>query len=264
VDFTELKDSKMSALIKIAVAGCQGRMGKELVNEIVKDESVALVAATVSKQSEMSSQEVGRLVGIPALTLKAVSDLSEAADFDVLIDFTTPDASMSHLHWCVEQHKKMVIGTTGFNVAQLESMKQASQHIAVLHAPNTSLGVNVMLKLIKEALSLIHPTSTIAILEKHHQFKKDAPSGTALQIAQTMAEIRNTDDKAFEIHSIRSGNMIGEHSVLFGLENETLEITHQVQNRCVFAKGALQAAKWLSDQSIGLYSMQNVIEKAEF
>ena len=264
-------------MLKIAVAGIAGRMGKTIVEAISKTEGVTLGAASVRHNSPSIEEEVGSLCGLPPLGVYAVDDLGETLeDFDVLIDFTSPAATMKHLEFCLSGKKKIIIGTTGFSDEQKASIAEASKQIPIVFAPNMSVGVNLCLKLLEQAAKVIGEDSDVEIIEAHHRHKKDAPSGTALKMGEVVADAlgRNLDDVAvygregnigerdgltIGFESIRAGDIVGDHTVMFAGEGERVEITHKSSSRMNYATGSVRAALWLQDKESGLYDMQDVL-----
>ena len=264
-------------MLNIAVAGIAGRMGKTIVEAVSKTEGVALGAASVRHNSAHLEEEVGALCGLPSLDVYAVDDLAETLDdFDVLIDFTSPAATMEHLAFCLAGNKKMVIGTTGFSDAQKKTIEQASKKIAIVFAPKMSVGVNLCMKLLEQAARVIGEDSDVEIIEAHHRHKKDAPSGTALKMGEVVADAlgRDLDDVAvygrqgdigerdgltIGFESIRAGDIVGDHTVMFAGEGERVEITHKSSSRMNYASGSVKAALWLQEKGTGLYDMQDVL-----
>lgn len=233
-------------MLKVAVAGCAGRMGQALVKEIKASSDLTLAAGTVSSLSTK--------IDIGAPVVENLQDVINS--FDVLIDFTNPKATLAHLALCVQHNKKMVIGTTGLNSDQFAKVKEAAKDLPIVFAPNMSVGLNVCLHLIKEATKLLGDAD-IHISEAHHRHKKDSPSGTALNMAQRVHEV--LPEKPLEHSSIRAGDIVGEHSILFALPGETIQLTHNASNRDIFAMGALRAARWLQTKPVGLYNMSDVL-----
>jgi 4-hydroxy-tetrahydrodipicolinate reductase len=220
---------------------------------------------------------VGGLCGLPALGVYAVDDLSEVLDdFDVLIDFTNPASTMQHLDFCEPAGKSIVIGTTGFTDEQKLAIEKAGKKIPVVFAPNMSVGVNLCFKLLEQAAKVIGEDSDVEIIEAHHRHKKDAPSGTALKMGEVVADAlgRNLSDVAvygregnigerdkntIGFESIRAGDIVGDHTVMFAGEGERIEITHKSNSRMNYASGSVKAALWLRDKKAGLYDMQDVL-----
>ena len=198
-------------------------------------------------------------------------------DFDVLIDFTRPEATLHHLSVCREHGLRMVIGTTGFDEAGLKAIRAAAEEIAIVFAPNMSVGVNLVLKLLQMAASVLDPEQyDIEVIEAHHRHKVDAPSGTALRMGEVVAETLGWDLKEVAVYgregitgerphkqigfeTIRAGDIVGEHTVMFATEGERVEITHKASSRMTFAKGAARACVWLAEREKGLYDMQDVL-----
>jgi 4-hydroxy-tetrahydrodipicolinate reductase len=238
---------------------------------------VQLGAAAVRRDSPSLGEEVGGLCGLPALGVYAVDDLSEVLeDFDVLIDFTSPAATLQHLEFCLQAKKKVVIGTTGFTGKQKRAITKAAKEIAIVFAPNMSVGVNLCLNLLEQAAKVIGEDSDIEIIEAHHRHKKDAPSGTALKMGEVVAgalgrdlgkvavygregNIGERDSKTIGFESIRAGDIVGDHTVMFAGDGERIEITHKSSSRMTYAVGSVKAALWLQGKDSGLYDMQDVL-----
>jgi len=264
-------------MLRIAVAGVTGRMGKIIVEAIFKSEEAVLGAASVRANSQHLEEEVGGFCGLPSQDVYAVDNFADALDdFDVLIDFTSPAATMHHLEICLSGKKKMVIGTTGFSDEQKSAIQAASNEIPIVFAPNMSVGVNLCLKLLDQAARVIGEDSDIEIIEAHHRHKKDAPSGTALRMGEVVADAlgRNLDDVAvygregqigerdkntIGFESIRAGDIVGDHTVLFAGDGERIEITHKSNSRMTYAAGSVKAALFIQNQKSGLYDMQDVL-----
>ena len=242
-------------MTRIAVVGASGRMGQTIIEVINQNDKVSLGAA-----------------------LDKGDDLNAILDqFDVLIDFTRPEATLEYLNTCVTAGKSMVIGTTGFDNKGLEVINNAAQQIPVVFAPNMSVGVNLSLKLLDMAARVIGEDADIEIVETHHRHKVDAPSGTALKMGEVVANALGRDLSKCAVYgregieeprdrntigfsTIRGGDVVGEHTVSFFMEGERVEITHKASSRLTFANGAVRAASWLEGQSAGLYSMQDVLD----
>lgn len=245
--------------IKVAVAGCAGRMGSALVREILVTPGLVLTAASVSPRAASLETDVGTLVGERAMDLLPVRDLSQVAErFDVLIDFTNPSATMSHLASAMVHQKAMVIGTTGWDTASRLAIESASERIPIVWAPNMSVGINLLLMLLEKAAHIIGSEADIHLSEIHHRHKKDRPSGTLLQMEAMLRSVLG--DQIIEHSCIRAGDAVGEHAARFALAGESLTLTHSVTDRAIFARGALKAARWLSNQKPGLYTMREVLD----
>lgn len=264
-------------MLRVAIAGCGGRMGKALVQGIVLRTDMKLTAATVTHGNPLINTDVGLIAGIQALNLKPSDDIHKVMDqFDVLIDFTIPASTLQHLSLCKKNHKKMVIGTTGFNDEQKIRIQEAAQMIPIMFAPNTSIGVNLCYELLKKTAAVLGDYADIEIIEAHHRHKIDAPSGTALKMGEVIAQTLERDFKqvaqfgrqgttgererqTIGFSTIRGGDIVGDHTALFAASGERIEITHRASSRQAFATGALTAAKWLADKQSGLYSMADVL-----
>lgn len=265
-------------MVRVAIAGAVGRMGRTLVEAVTRNEAdMQLTTAIVLADDPALGVDVGLLAIGSALDVFATADLSACgADFDVLIEFTSPEASLAHLAICQQLGKAMVIGTTGFNDEQKQVIAVAAQSIPVVFAPNMSIGVNLCLKLLEQAARVLGDDVDIEITEAHHRFKKDAPSGTALAMGEVVASAlgRNLKDCAvygreglegeraretIGFSTIRAGDIVGDHTVTFASLGERVEITHKASSRMTFASGAVRAANWVAGKGPGLYTMQDVL-----
>ena len=265
-------------MIKVGVLGANGRMGRVLIDAAYQHTQAALGFASVRAKSPFEGLDAGELAGINKQYIK-VSPLSGdlAGHCDVLIDFTLPQALQTNLDYAVDHQKPIVIGTTGLNESQLLLIDDAAKHIPVVFAANYSVGVNLMLNLVKTTAKIMGDKADIEIIEAHHRFKKDAPSGTAMAIGQSIADELGRDLNKVAVYgrqgdtgernnqtigfaTVRAGDIVGEHTALFATLGERIEITHKASSRLTFANGALTAALWLQNQTPGLYSMQHVLE----
>lgn len=264
-------------MTRIAVAGVAGRMGKNLVQAIVADPLAELGAATERPDGSLVGTDAGELAGVGALGVQVSGDLAAVLDdFDVLIDFTTPDNTLANLATCGAAGKAMVVGTTGLSDSDKQKLQDAGAGQALVWAPNMSIGVNVCYRLLELAAEVLGEDSDIEIVEAHHRFKKDAPSGTALRMGEVVAEAlgRNLDECAvygreglsgtrdrttIGFETIRGGDIVGDHTVMFCAEGERVEITHKASSRQTFARGALRAAHWVAGQEPGVYDMRDVL-----
>jgi 4-hydroxy-tetrahydrodipicolinate reductase len=251
-------------MTSMGIFGANGRMGRALVT-VAKEQQLMLSAATVRAGSELVGIDAGELAGCGKIGL-ALSTTAAAAvqHAEVWIDFTMPEPMLAHLALCVAARKAMVIGVTGLTDEQYQAIQQASQHIPIVWAPNMSIGVNLMLHLAQTAAKVMGNSADIEIIEAHHRFKKDSPSGTAMAIGASIARSlgRNLNDVAVygrEGATVRGGDIIGDHTALFADLGERLEITHKASSRNTFAQGALRAALWLQNKQPGLYTMQQVL-----
>jgi len=261
----------------IAVTGAAGRMGKALIEACELTDGATLVAAIERAGSSLIGADAGELAGIGKKSVAVVDDPHAVADkFDVLIDFTTPESTMNNLEVCRKSGKRLVIGTTGLSDDQKQQISQAANEIAIVFAPNMSVGVNLCLKLLDLAARAMNDDIDIEIIEAHHRDKVDAPSGTALAMGEVVAKALNRDLKQVAVYgregrtgerdrntigfeTIRAGDIVGEHTVMFAGIGERVEITHKASSRMTFAKGAVRAAKWLMTKEKGLYDMQDVL-----
>ncbi len=264
-------------MVRAIVAGAAGRMGGRIIHAIRQSKDVALAAAFERPDHPSVNQDVGQVVGLPGLGLKVVGSLQEAVSRgDVLIDFTNPEATISHLKIIASKGLAAVIGTTGITGERLRELRETAEGIRCVMSPNMSVGVNVMFRVAGDMAKILGKDYDMEILEVHHRFKKDAPSGTAMRLAQILATStqRNLDEVAvyerkgmigerteneIGIQTWRAGDITGEHTVMFGGIGERLELTHRAHNRDNFARGAVKAAAWIVRQAPGLYDMQDVL-----
>lgn len=268
-------------MTRVAVVGASGRMGLCLVKAAVLAEKTELSVAVSRAGSASINKDAGDLAGIGTQNVTVLDKLEDALDqFDVLIDFTRPDPSMHYIELCRRAGKKIVIGTTGYSETQKAQIAEAAQDIAIVLAPNMSVGVNLSLKLLEMTAKVMGDYTDIEVIEAHHRHKVDAPSGTALRMGEVIAETLGRDLKDCAIYgregdtgererktigfsTIRAGDIVGEHTVMFADEGERVEITHKASSRMTFAKGAVRAAVWLENQNCGLYDMQDVLDLKE-
>lgn len=264
-------------MIKVAVAGVAGRMGKTLAEALVMTEGVELAAASVLPDSSLVGCDAGEVSGVGRNGVVCTGDLAQVVDdFDVLIDFTSPESTMANLELCGEHGKAIVIGTTGLTSGQLAQVKAAAERAPVFFTPNMSVGINVLLDLLAQAARILGDDYDVEIIEAHHRFKKDAPSGTALRLGEAVAEALGRDLKTCAVYgregitgerdtktigfeTIRAGDVVGDHTVLFATQGERIEFTHKASSRMTFAKGAVRAAIWMQGRKNGLYDMQDVL-----
>lgn len=262
-------------MIKIAVAGAAGRMGRNLVVACAACENTILTLATDKPGNSLIGADAGVVAGIEEQNV-LIADYLDADKFDVLIDFTHPSATSNHVDYCLKHNKKMVIGTTGVNSELEQKLRDAGESIAIMYAPNMSVGVNLCLRLLQTAAKVLGDSVDIEIIEAHHRHKVDAPSGTAIKMGQVIAESlgRDLDDcavygregqtgarerKTIGFETIRAGDIVGEHTVMFADEGERIEITHKASSRMTFANGAIRASQWIQQKEHGLFGMQDVL-----
>ena len=262
-------------MIKIGVAGGAGRMGRAIIAEIARNPRCELVGATVLDNDPDRGRDAGEVSGIGRINVPlrhTVVEMFEAAD--VVIDFTAPSASLEHCILANEYKTALVIGTTGFNEKQGEILRTHAQNVAILGAPNMSLGVNLLQALTKIAARILDERFDVEILEMHHNAKRDAPSGTALALGEAAASGRNkllseksvydragqrkAGDIGFAV--LRGGDVIGDHTVIFAGIGERIELSHRASNRTIYANGAVHAALWLAGKPSGFYTMQDVLD----
>lgn len=264
--------------INIAINGAAGRMGRCLIQAVAETEGLQLSAAIDRAESSLIGVDAGELAGVGKLGVVLSADLDQATQqSDVIIDFTIPEATMALLPLCAENQCRPVIGTTGFDEAQKQIIQQTAGRIATLLAPNMSVGVNLSLKLLDMAARVLGDSVDIEIIEAHHRHKVDAPSGTALRMGEVVADALGRDLKDCAIYgregrtgerdrntigfaTVRGGDIVGDHTVLFAAEGERVEITHKASSRMTFAYGAMRASKWLMQQQTGLFDMQDVLD----
>jgi 4-hydroxy-tetrahydrodipicolinate reductase len=264
------------ATIKIAVAGASGRMGRALIEAVLRGEDLRLAAALEMKGNPQVGRDAGELAGSPCGV--RISDKIDSAmgGCDVLIDFTRPEGTLAHAVACGRQGVKMVIGTTGFSEVQRGQIAAAAQGIAIAMAPNFSVGVNVMFRLLEIAAGSLGRGYDVEIFEAHHRHKVDAPSGTALRMGEIVARALGRDlmtsaiygregvtgerkDETIGFATVRGGDLVGDHCVMFLGTGERLELTHRASSRANYATGALRAARFVMSKPSGLYDMGDVL-----
>jgi 4-hydroxy-tetrahydrodipicolinate reductase len=263
-------------MIGVAVAGASGRMGRMLIEALGEAADMRLAGALDIPQAAAIGHDAGAFLG-HASGVPIEADLHRGlANAQVLIDFTRPEGTLAHLAVCRELGVNAVIGTTGFTDAQKAQIAEHAQHIAVMMAPNMSVGINVVLKLLDVAARALNEGYDIEIIEAHHRHKVDAPSGTALQLGEVVAHALGRDLKACAVYgregvtgerdpstigfaTVRGGDIVGDHTVLFAGTGERIEITHKASSRATFAQGALRAARFLAGRRSGLYDMNDVL-----
>ena len=263
-------------MIKIVVIGAGGRMGKTIVTCTDDTDGVSVIGGTEYSGHSAIGSDLGVLAGVGRKDIFIVENIEDAlTDCDVIIDFTTPESSIRTLNTAVSYEKSIVIGTTGFSAEQKNKISEAAEKIRCVFAPNMSIGVNVLFKVVADVSKALGDAYDVEIVEAHHKFKKDAPSGTAVRLSEIVAEsldrnidqvgvygrkgMTERDPKEIGIHTVRAGDIVGEHRVLYGGMGETLELFHRAQSRETFARGSIRAAKWVVNQPPGLYDMQDVL-----
>jgi 4-hydroxy-tetrahydrodipicolinate reductase len=265
-------------MTKIGIVGCAGRMGQMLVAEVLAGDGLVLAGGTERAGSASVGRDLGDVMGRGALGLTVGDDARALfAASDVVIDFTAPSAVAIHAQLAGEMGVAYVVGTTGLDANQEAVLRKAATATPVVWAPNMSVGVNLLLSLVEQVAGLLDPAGyDIEILEMHHRHKVDAPSGTALGLGQAAARgrgvaldsvwqktrdgqtgPRKTGDIGFA--TLRGGDVVGDHTVIFAAEGERIEISHKASSRQIFAKGAIRAARWAQGRSPGLYAMKDVL-----
>jgi len=263
--------------VRVAVIGAAGRMGRALIEAVTEAEGVALTAAIDRPGNSLIGSDAGELAAIGKLGV-AVADSLDAVkdDFDVLIDFTAPAATVANARFCAEHGKKMAIGTTGLSEDEKAQLAEAASKTAIMFAPNMSMGVNLCFKLLEIAAQVLGDEVDIEVVEAHHRHKVDAPSGTALRMGEVVADALGRDLNKVAVYgregqegprdretigfaTVRAGDIVGEHTVMFAADGERVEITHKATSRMNFARGAVRACRWLGEKEPGLFDMQDVL-----
>jgi 4-hydroxy-tetrahydrodipicolinate reductase len=261
----------------VVVAGAAGRMGCRLVTLLQEEKDLRLVAALEAPGHPALLKDAGEVAGVGRLSVPITADPEGALGRDrILIEFSVPDASLAHLRLVARMGGRAVIGTTGFSPAQREEIERLAREVPVLLSPNMSVGVTVAFRVLAEMARMLGDDYDVEITETHHRFKKDAPSGTALRMAEVIARARGRTlaevavygrqglpgertRKEIGILSLRAGDVVGEHTATFGTLGERLELTHRAHSRDTFARGALRAARFIATAGPGLYSMEHVL-----
>ncbi len=267
---------KGDGVIKIAVVGAAGRMGQTLIRCCRRMKNVRLVAAIERPDSAHLWKDAGLVACAGETGVQISPDLLAAAEAEVLVDFSAHNVAPVTVEHAARSGQALVIGTTGLSPAAMKGLREAAKTVPVVQAPNMSLGVNVLLALVAEAAKVFGLDYDVEIVEFHHRFKKDAPSGTALKLAERIAEVRKQKLKdtlqhgrqgligertpgEIGVHALRGGDVVGEHAVVFATEGERVEFHHKAGSRDAFAMGALRAAVWVAGRKPGLYDMQDVL-----
>jgi len=264
-------------MVKAIVLGIGGRMGSRIAHWLIASEGIELVAAVEGKGHAVIGKDAGESLGLGKIGIVIGDDLEKVIDKgDVVIDFTHHEATVVNMKLVAEKGKAIVIGTTGFTADELKTINHLSEKCACVLAPNMSVGVNVMFKVLKDVARILGSDYDVEIIEAHHNQKKDAPSGTAMKMAQIIAEALDRDlekDAVYTrkgmigerkkteigIQTIRGGDIVGEHDVMFVTAGERLEFIHRAHSRDNFARGAVRAAKWVVKKKRGVYDMQDVL-----
>jgi 4-hydroxy-tetrahydrodipicolinate reductase len=264
--------------IPIIVCGAAGRMGNAILRCAIEDPEFEIVGGVEQAKSPAIGGTVGAVIGKPGLTAPVTASPRDlpGAENCITIHFTSPEATIAQLAWSIESGAPAVIGTTGFDAEQRVMIEQAASRVPIVFAPNMSVGVNTLFKIVGEVARILGEGFDVEIAEMHHRFKKDAPSGTARRLAEIIAQAGKSSyedlvvhgrsgmpgerpAREIGIHALRGGDVVGEHTVTFAALGERVELTHRAHSRDTFARGALRAAKWIQDRKPGLYSMQDVL-----
>jgi 4-hydroxy-tetrahydrodipicolinate reductase len=264
-------------MINAIVVGAAGRMGRMAINAIQNAEGITCIGAVEATDHPSIGQDAGVVAGLGEIKKRIEADLKSVIDKgDVVIDFTAADASLKNMEIAAQHHKPMVVGSTGFSAQQKEKVKNLTKDFACVLAPNMSVGVNLMFRIVEQVARILGDDYDCEIIEAHHRMKKDAPSGTALRLGEVAARglgrkweevgvygrkgmIGERSRNEIGMQVIRAGDIVGEHTVLFGGMGERLEITHRAHTRDTFAQGAVRAARWVVNQKPGLYDMGDVL-----
>lgn len=263
-------------MINVAITGVCGKMGRSILSTLLSDKDIKVVGATELKGHQLLGKDIGDLAG-SSIGVPITDDIGEAAaGAQIIVDFTSPDSTISNAKYADQNSKSMVIGTTGFDKQQEKELRDIAHHFPCVISPNMSIGVNVLFEISREIASLLGNDFDVEIVEAHHRNKVDAPSGTALKLGQSVAEGLGLDfDKysRFERHgaigkrkegeigiqTVRGGDVVGDHTVMFLGSGERIELTHRANSRENFSRGVLRAVKWLPGKSPGIYTMKEVL-----
>jgi len=236
-------------MIKLGIAGACGKMGRRIYELAGLDKDLEVALALEKKGTPLIGRDLGRI--------KVSSNLDGLFLVDVLVDFTLPEAVDTHLDYVAKYKKAYVLGTTGLSDTQKAKVEEVSKIVPVVFSPNMSVGVNVLFSILPEIAKKLGPDYNVEIVEAHHKAKKDAPSGTAKKLAEVITQVTKKD---VPMHSIRLGDIFGDHEIIFCGNSERIQIKHQAHSRDLFVVGALRAVKWIFSKPAGLYSMQDVLK----
>lgn len=262
--------------IPVAISGAAGRMGRMLVSAITRAGDLRVTGAVDHPDASERGADAGELAGVGHLGVPILGNIADLPDFDVLVDFSVATATLDKLDFCTDNGRALVIGTTGFEDAGLEAIRQAAESVPIVMAPNMSVGVNVTFKLIEFAARALGDDVDVEVFEAHHRHKIDAPSGTAVRMGEILADTLDRDiatdavygregitgerdGRTIGFHSLRGGDIVGEHTVTFAGTGERIEITHRAGSRENFAAGAVRAVRFVAGREPGLYGMDEVL-----
>jgi len=261
--------------IKAVVIGAAGKMGSRIIHIIQESPSISLYRAVERADHPSIGKDIGEIIGLGKMGIPLEGDLKKAGG-DVIINFTNPKTSLESLEFAKETSSAIVIGTTGLSPEQMERVRDLSKSVRCVFSPNMSVGVNVMFRIVQEVARVLGPEYDVEIFEAHHRLKKDSPSGTAVKLGELIAKATGRDFNKVGVYGrkgmvgertkeeigmqvVRAGDIVGEHTVLFGGIGERLEIIHRAHSRDNFARGAIRAAVWVVNQANGLYDMEDVL-----
>ncbi|MFH1731307.1 MAG: 4-hydroxy-tetrahydrodipicolinate reductase [Planctomycetota bacterium] len=261
-------------MLRVGINGAAGRMGRRLVALVSERDDMIVVAALECDDSAALGRDAGQVAGIGPINVPVTAEIQ--ARPDVLMDFSSPDSTVARARECAKAEVALVVGTTGLDAEQVSALEEAARAVPCVYAPNMSVGVNVLAKLAKLAAHALGPDFDVEVIEAHHRFKKDAPSGTALKLARAAAEGlgRELDEagvygrhgivgertaQEIGVHAVRAGDIVGEHTVLFGALGEHVELKHSAHSRDTFVRGALRAARFIAGKKPGMYTMEDVL-----
>jgi 4-hydroxy-tetrahydrodipicolinate reductase len=263
--------------MRVAVSGAAGRMGRAVIGICQQAPDITLAAAFERPGAAAVGNDAGELIGTGALGLRVTERFADAVErCDVLIDFSTPAATLEHLAICRKHRRAVVVGTTGFSREERELIRTAAEECPVVFAPNMSVGVNLCFKLAELAARVLGDDCDVEIIEAHHRHKVDSPSGTALRLGEVVANALGRDLQECAVYgrqgltgerdgntigfaTVRAGDIVGEHTVMFAGAGERVEVVHKATDRAIFARGAVRAARWLMGRQPGLFDMQDVL-----
>ena len=270
----------MNQHINIIISGAYGKMGCSLIKELKKNNQIICVAALINPITyhiQKNQKKIKKKFSFPILTLEKLKKNTNI-NFDVMIDFSTPENSLENIKFCLQRNKKIVIGTTGFTDTQMKKIKKYSKKISILCSPNFSLGINLMCLILEKIFKILGEVNEISILETHHSQKKDLPSGTSLYLQSIITNFFNWKflkkdilnyyylntknvQKKIGSSSIRIGKVIGEHTVILSMKEEIIKITHQANHRNIFSRGALNSVVWINNKKNGFFTMEDTLKE---
>ena len=264
-------------MIKVTIIGVGGKMGRSIFTTLNNDEDISIVGAAELPGHQFAGKDLGEVMGVANNGVEVFDNIYDAAgDSDIIVDFTAPESTISNAEYASNNNKSIVIGTTGFSTDQKSTLNKFLESVPSVISPNMSIGVNLLFELSKNVSKILGKEFDVEIVEAHHRNKVDSPSGTAIGLAESVAEgldVNLNDNAVFERHgnigkrknneigiqSIRGGDVVGDHTVMFLGDGERIELTHKALSRDNFSKGVLRAVKWLPGKSPGIYAMKDVL-----